>query len=93
MSNRMLLGLVTFLLVSALALVDIRTHYLLLFKHEQQLAMRRDALRVEWGRLLLEQGTLTQQQRVERIARHRLDMVMPDPRHIVLLYTQAASAP
>ncbi|MDA8361228.1 MAG: cell division protein FtsL [Gammaproteobacteria bacterium] len=93
MSDRLLLTLLAVLFVSAFAVVDVRTHYLLLFTHEQHLVVRHDALQVEWGRLLLEQGTLTEQQRVRRIARQRLDMTMPDPRGIVLLYTHAASVP
>ena len=93
MSNKAFAVLFGILFVSGLAIVHMRTRYLFLFTHEQHLAMRRDALRVEWGRLLLEQGTLTEQQRIVRIARHRLHMAMPNPRHIVLLYTQAASVP
>ncbi|MDA8389824.1 MAG: cell division protein FtsL [Gammaproteobacteria bacterium] len=93
MSRNLWRTLIAVLFASAFAIVDVRTHYLLLFTHEQHLAVRHDALQVEWGRLLLEQGTLTEQQRVQRIARRRLDMTMPNPRDIVLLYTQGASMP
>ncbi|MHB1512702.1 MAG: cell division protein FtsL [Acidiferrobacter sp.] len=81
------------LVVSALALVDVRNRYLLLFGREQHLTSQRDALHVEWGRLLLEQGTLAAHRRIDRIARHHLDMVMPDPRRIVLIYTQPSNLP
>ena len=81
------------LIVSALALVDVRNRYLLLFDHEEHLVRQKDALHVEWGRLLLEQGTLAAHGRIDRIARHRLDMTMPDPRRIVLIYTQPSNIP
>ena len=81
------------LFISSLALVDIRSRYLLLFAHEQRLMSQKDALHVEWGRLLLEQGTLAEHSRVDRIARRKLGMVMPDPRRIVLLYTRPDPIP
>lgn len=81
------------LFASSLALVDVRSRYLLLFAHEQRLMSRKDVLRVEWGRLLLEQGTLAEHHRVDRIARRKLDMMMPDPRRIVLLYTRPTPIP
>ncbi|HUW99096.1 MAG TPA: cell division protein FtsL [Acidiferrobacter sp.] len=81
------------LFVSALALVDIRNRYLLLFAPEQRLMTQKDALQVEWGRLLLEQGTLAEHRRVDRIARRNFDMVMPNPRRIVLLYMRPTPIP
>lgn len=81
------------LLVSALALVDVRSHYLLLFAKEDRLMSEKDALHVEWGRLLLERGTLAEHRRIDRIARRDLGMSMPDPRRIVLLYTHPTMIP
>ncbi len=81
------------LFISSLALVDIRSRYLLLFAHEQRLMSQKDALHVEWGRLLLEQGTLAEHRRVDRIARRKLGMIMPDPRRIMLLYTRPNRIP
>jgi cell division protein FtsL len=88
MTSRWLVALVAALFLSALAVVNVRTRYTLLFAREQRRMSRQDALQVEWGRLLLERGTLTEHQRIDRIARRRLHMVMPDPRRIRLLYTQ-----
>ncbi|MHB1565576.1 MAG: cell division protein FtsL [Acidiferrobacter sp.] len=93
MPSRWLVVLIAALFVSALAVVDVRTHYILLFAHEQRLMSRQDVLRVEWGRLLLERGTLAEHQRIDRIAHHQLHMVMPDPRRIQLLYTQPTPIP
>lgn len=90
MSPRALRVWLGVLFLSALALVDVRNHYLMMFSHEQRLVSRRDALQVEWGRLLLEQGTLAGYGRVDHVARKRLGMAMPDPRRIVLLYMRHA---
>lgn len=81
------------LFVSALALIDVRSQYVLLFSHEQRLMSQKDALKVEWGRLLLEKGTLAEHRRIDRIARRDLGMRMPDPRRIVLLYAKPTPLP
>lgn len=88
MTQRMIWVMAIALFLSSLAVVDVHTRYLLLFAKEQHLVSHADALHVEWGRLLLERGTLAEHQRVDRIARQDLHMVMPDPRRIVLLYTK-----
>ncbi|WP_298138651.1 cell division protein FtsL [Acidiferrobacter sp.] len=93
MTGRATIFWVVALALSALALVDVRNRYLLLFGREEHLIGQRDALRVEWGRLLLEQGTLAAHRRIDRIARHRFGMKMPDPRRIVLIYTQPSKIP
>ncbi len=38
-----------------------------------------------WTKLLLEQGTLTQQVRVERIAQRRLQMAVPTDQHVEIM--------
>lgn len=50
----------------------------------QQLYAQRDALHVEWSKLLLEQGTWESDQRVEKIAREQLGMVVPK-KHILIV--------
>jgi len=93
MSQRTLSFLLVTLFLSAFALVDVRSHYLLLFTKEDRLMSEKDALHVEWGRLLLEQGTLAEHRRIDHVARQKLDMMMPDPRRIVLLYSQPTAIP
>ncbi len=51
-------------------------------EHEQARAQN---LEVEWGRLQIEQSTLTAHSRVEHIARERLRMASPDVRQIIVL--------
>lgn len=50
-----------------------------------QLRMIADDLDVEWGRLQLEEGALTEYGRVERIARDKLGMKVPDASEIRLV--------
>ncbi len=49
------------------------------------LQRERDALNVEWGRLLLEEATWSQHRHVEEVARGELGMAMPGPDRTVLL--------
>lgn len=51
----------------------------------QQLQSTRDALHVEWTQLLLEQGTLGSDVRVEKIAREQLEMIIPTPSQMMVV--------
>lgn len=51
----------------------------------QQLEKQRDSLNEEWGRLLLEESTLGNPSRVERQARQRLQMVVPEADRTVVI--------
>jgi cell division protein FtsL len=50
----------------------------------QQLEKERNALQVEWGRLLLEQSSLVAQGKVEDMAVSQLDMQMPSMNEVVV---------
>jgi len=47
------------------------------FAELQQLRSERDQLAVDWGRLRLEEATLTAHVRIEQLARRDLDMYLP----------------
>lgn len=64
--------------VSALAVVYSQHRSRELFVELQQMERERAALDTEWGRLELEQSTWATQGRIERIARERLNMRLPD---------------
>jgi len=74
--------LLTMVLVSALAVVHARNETRQRFVVLQQLQSERDALNVDWGRLLLEEGAWSQHRRVEQLARTQLGMRVPDPRQV-----------
>ncbi len=55
------------------------------FVELQQLRGQRDQADVEWGRLQLEQSTWATHGRVERIAREKLEMHIPETNEIVMI--------
>jgi cell division protein FtsL len=55
------------------------------FVELQSLRKERDAIDVEWGRLQLEQSTWATHGRVERLARERLNMRIPEAREILVI--------
>lgn len=77
--------LVVLIMVSALSVITLRQESRVSFARLQTLERQRDNLNIEWGRLLLEQGAWSQHQRVEKIARTRLNMQTPDSNQIVFI--------
>lgn len=84
--------LVLLVLASALSVVGLRHQSRQSFAELQSLRAERDQLNIEWGRLLLEQGAWSQHQRVEKIARSRLAMRLPDASRVVVIDTQGQLA-
>ncbi len=71
--------------MSAIAVVYNKHQSRQLFTKLQTLQQEVEALQVEWGQLLLEQGTWSSDARVERIARERLQMALPEPNAVVVI--------
>jgi len=69
---------------SALGLVYLRQESRTLFVQQQELNSIRDETEVEWGRLQLEQATLADIARIERIARDTLAMREPTPQQVII---------
>ncbi|MBS0288128.1 MAG: cell division protein FtsL [Proteobacteria bacterium] len=86
-SNRVWQLILLSLLVfsSALAVVYYKHQSRLLFTQLQTLNEEIEALQVEWGQLLLEQGTWSSDARVERLAREQLQMAVPEPNTVVVI--------
>lgn len=78
--------------VIAISLVVIETRHKsrLLFVELQNARSERDALNIEWGQLLLEEGTWSEHRRVEAMARTRLDMNIPGRDRIVVVRSGVA---
>lgn len=72
-------------LISAMLVVQVRHQNRLTFVELKQMQDQRDRLNVEWGQLLLEQGTWAVHQNVERKARTDLAMGMAPPDRIVIV--------
>ena len=72
-------------LVSALLVVQARHQSRVVFAEIQSLEQERDALNEEWARLQLEQSTWAMANRIESLARTKLDMRSPKPEQLVLV--------
>ncbi|MDZ7810404.1 MAG: cell division protein FtsL [Arhodomonas sp.] len=77
-------GLTVAVTASAVAVVHTKHESRRVFVALQALERERDALDEEWG-LRIEQGTVATHGRVERLARERLDMRLPDSEEIVII--------
>jgi cell division protein FtsL len=57
----------------------------MLFVEVQRLEQELEAYEVEWGQLQLEQNTWAEHSRIERLARSRLEMVLPQRQSILYI--------
>lgn len=75
--------IVTF--ISAISVVYTKHYNRKLFVEVQRLEMQRDDMEIEWGQLQLEQNTWATHGRIERIAREKLGMFMPQAKDVIYL--------
>jgi cell division protein FtsL len=80
-------------MVSAIAVVELRHESRVLYAQLQKLQQQRDALNVEWGQLLLEEGAWSQHRRIESVARTQLDMELPAATQVRVLALPAGVKP
>jgi cell division protein FtsL len=73
------------LLTTALAVIYSKYQSRQLFVEIQNLERELDFYTVEWGQLQLEQTTLAEPNRIERLARSKLGLVMPVRKQIVYI--------
>lgn len=85
--------LLLILIASALGVVTAqhRARKLYFDLYQEQAAAKQ--MDVEWGQLQLEQSTWAMHSRIEKIARDKLDMGVPDPTHIQIVPLKPAAAP
>lgn len=72
-------------LISALLVIVSKHQSRKLFVEVQQLNYRIDELNTEWSKLQLEQSAFSDHGRIERIARSRLSMVMPESDEVIFI--------
>jgi len=83
--NLGMLVLVLGLLLSAFGVVYAKDLNRRLFIQYQDLQQAQQQYQVDWSKLLLEQGALSTQSRIQVLAQKQLHMVMPSARNIVLI--------
>ncbi len=77
--------LFSLVLASAIVLVYGKHQSRKLFVELQQLKHQVDALNTEWSQLQLEQSAWSGHGRIERVARNKLSMVMPESADVVFI--------
>lgn len=80
-----IVGLICFVVVSALVLVTVRHHNRAQYSRMEALQVESDRLQDEWRQLLLENQTHSQPRRIEKKAVEQLGMVEPSPEEIVVV--------
>lgn len=85
MTRLLLIVVVVANIATAIAVVYARHQHRVLFVQLNQLDKARDELNIEFGRLQLEQATVGESNRVERIARERLGMKTPESADVVVI--------
>ncbi|HEU5339064.1 MAG TPA: cell division protein FtsL [Sulfuricaulis sp.] len=91
MPRRIIILFAAVVLVSIIV-VQLRHESRQRFSELQARQAERDALNVEWGKLLLEEGAWSQHRRIEMMARQRLDMDTPDASSIRVVRMKPDSA-
>lgn len=85
-SRLMLIAVLGVLLLgSAVTEVYVRHERRARFAELNALEVTRDAIQVQWGRLQLEQSTWANLDRIEKLARERLDLKVPAPGDLVVV--------
>jgi cell division protein FtsL len=85
MMLRWAVALVFLVTISALAVVYTKYRNRVLYVKTQRLERQLEAYEIEWGQLQLEQTTWAEHNRIERLARRRLGLVLPQRDSIVYL--------
>jgi len=86
MKSKSVLGsLLLIVIASALGVVYSKHESRKLFVQLQSLEKERDRMDIEWGKMQLEQSTWATHARIERLARKKLDMTIPDAKNVVIL--------
>lgn len=85
MSRLLLAVLLVAAIASAVAVVHARHQHRQLFVALSRLEKARDELNIEFGRLQLEQATLTRAGRVDTLAHDRIGMKFPEAADIVVV--------
>jgi|GEM_PF-830664 len=85
LSNFRIFFLIVVVIISALALIYVKDLNRRLFIDYQNLQQVNSEMNIYYGRLLLEQGVWSAQERIQVVAANSLNMVIPSSSDIVML--------
>ena len=77
--------LVVFLLITSIALVYVKHKSRTLFTELETLKSQQHRLDESWGRLMLEQSVLLSHGMVEKVARRKLRMQIPESKQVIVI--------
>jgi len=78
-------GMCLAVLASSVGVVYVKHVDRSLFIELQRLERERDAMEVEWGKLSLEQSTWATHDRIERVAKEQLHLIIPPMDSVILV--------
>jgi cell division protein FtsL len=81
----LLVGMVILLVASALAVVINKYQSRTLFIEVQKQEKMLDEYEVKWGQLQLELSTLTEEGKIERIAKNKLKLILPQRENTIYI--------
>ena len=85
MSRLLIAVLLVASIATAIGVVYARHQHRLLFVELSRLEKARDELNIEFGRLQLEQATVSESHRIDQVARLRLGMKFPEVGDVVVV--------
>ncbi len=85
MFHSLVAALLGLLLLTALSVINKKYESRLLFIEIQEQEKLLDNYQIEWGQLQLELSMLTEENRVERVAKDKLKLIMPARENIIYL--------
>ncbi|MCH9644334.1 MAG: cell division protein FtsL [Gammaproteobacteria bacterium] len=77
------------LFLTAIGVVYLKDLNRRLFMQYQSLQTQSQDYQVVWSKLLLEQGTLARQSRIQQVATGKLGMVLPTQKNVVMVETDS----
>ncbi len=81
----MKIALISLCFISALLVIWVRHEHRLTFIALQKTEQQRDKFEHDWEQLLLEQSTWLQPQRIEQLAKEKLQMQIPETDKIIFI--------
>jgi cell division protein FtsL len=72
-------------LSSALSVVFVRNEHRLAVSQLEQYKQQSNQLQLQWGQLLLEQASLATPSRIEKVAKQKMHMTLPNPQQVQVL--------
>lgn len=81
----MMLGLMIFMLISAVSVIYVKNYERSLFSNLESLQQQMDHHQLERGQLLLEQSTWAAPERIQQVAQVQFAMQLPDPGNTLMV--------